>query len=366
MVNWNTLIVPIITSIIGAILSGSALFSFIISGLYKPDMGIEVTPSIDGHNAKISIVNKGNAPAKNLILTVRAPYNIYTHPIVFSTENYTDKYNQSSNSYELYVQRFVQGDGSSTSISVQTDPKLNMSSKNYYSAYITYDQGSIRYVVPAVQQKPIPKTEYLNMYGNSIYLLAAGIISGISGLIYSIVVHKISKTKRLDRMEKRIDKAIDLSNRDKVESLRLLKELRTEIINQTKSGEINESDYERLDQKISDYINRMTPVIITTSPNDGATGVSVHTPIIAKFNMPMNAATINQNTFSLQDMNRKIVTAIYTLSPDRTTATLLPTPPLDSNTTYIAVVNTEAKDLAGVPLRSSKNWMFTTVSVSSL
>ncbi len=99
------------------------------------------------------------------------------------------------------------------------------------------------------------------------------------------------------------------------------------------------------------------PTVASTSPVDGADDVSVNTAITATFSEPMDASTIDETTFVVNDGASDIA---GTVTYDDVTATLTPDEELNYDTTYTATVTTGARDLAGNPLQNSYEWSFTT------
>ncbi|MCK9420006.1 MAG: Ig-like domain-containing protein [Nitrospirae bacterium] len=101
----------------------------------------------------------------------------------------------------------------------------------------------------------------------------------------------------------------------------------------------------------------IAPTVISTTPLDGATGVSRNRNVNATFDEVMSAATLNTATFTLQQGTTPVSgTATYV----GTTATFNPASNLTAGTTYTATITTGVKDLAGNALASDKVWSFTT------
>ncbi len=75
------------------------------------------------------------------------------------------------------------------------------------------------------------------------------------------------------------------------------------------------------------------PVVSSTSPADGATGVSIGTQVVAIFSEAMDPATITTTTFTLNG-----VAAAVAYNDTTNTATLTPAAPLANATTYTATV----------------------------
>ncbi|NWF61074.1 MAG: DUF4082 domain-containing protein [Fischerella sp.] len=109
------------------------------------------------------------------------------------------------------------------------------------------------------------------------------------------------------------------------------------------------------------------PTVASTTPTSGATNVSTSTTVKATFNEAMDAATINTSTFELRDGSNNLVTATVTYDAASSTATLTPSSPLATSTTYTATVKggtNGVKDLAGNALAQNNSWSFTTSATS--
>lgn len=98
------------------------------------------------------------------------------------------------------------------------------------------------------------------------------------------------------------------------------------------------------------------PVVLSTSPENGATGVPLDKVITVTFNERMNPATINQSSFTL--VGTSLVSG--TFSYEDSTAYFIPTSSLISNTTYTGTVTTSVKDATGNALQTDYIWTFVT------
>ena len=78
--------------------------------------------------------------------------------------------------------------------------------------------------------------------------------------------------------------------------------------------------------------NSSTPSVVLTKPDNNETDVSINTKLLVFFSEKMNAETINDTTFFLDNG------VAYTVTYDDTnnTAALIPDTPLDKSTTYAA------------------------------
>ncbi len=101
----------------------------------------------------------------------------------------------------------------------------------------------------------------------------------------------------------------------------------------------------------------LPPSVTAVTPLNGARGVGTATSVTATFSEAMNAATINNATFTLNGVSG-------TISYNAATriATFVPDDQLTSNTTYIATLSTDIQDSEGDPLSTAHTWSFTTTS----
>jgi len=103
-------------------------------------------------------------------------------------------------------------------------------------------------------------------------------------------------------------------------------------------------------------VDTVAPTAETPSPADGATRISVSSPVTVTFSEAIDPATISTSTFTLDNgtsgtVNYNTVTRVATFSA---------VPRLKYATTYTATVTTGAKDLAGNPLAAPLVWTFAT------
>ena len=108
--------------------------------------------------------------------------------------------------------------------------------------------------------------------------------------------------------------------------------------------------------------DRSAPTVLSTSPANGATGVSRNSSIAATFNEGMAAATLTNGTTFVLKNGATIVPSTVTYAG--TTATLTPATTLAPNTVFTATISTAAQDVAGNALAATKTWSFTTAAVS--
>jgi hypothetical protein len=99
------------------------------------------------------------------------------------------------------------------------------------------------------------------------------------------------------------------------------------------------------------------PIVVSTSPEDGATDVMLNKVITASFSKVMNPFTMNSATFLLSDGTTPISGAItYTGN----TAAFKPSVLLLPNTLYTATITTGVRDSSGNATASNYTWTFRT------
>ncbi|PKL51122.1 MAG: hypothetical protein CVV42_00755 [Candidatus Riflebacteria bacterium HGW-Riflebacteria-2] len=122
-------------------------------------------------------------------------------------------------------------------------------------------------------------------------------------------------------------------------------------------------------------IDIIRPTVVSTNPVSGAVGVPVNTIVAVPFSEVMDPATINSNTFFLTEAPAASIRAQGSFLPSSVpgglvsgtvsylgkTAYFKPESPLKLGTTYTAVINTGAKDVAGNTLAENYVWSFTGV-----
>ena len=108
-------------------------------------------------------------------------------------------------------------------------------------------------------------------------------------------------------------------------------------------------------------INSVCPVVLSTDPQNLATGVPLGKIITATFNEPMNPLTITPESFILQGGT----TLGGALSYDGNSATMsfVPTSKLTASTNYTATIKSSVKDLLGNALQEDYVWTFTTAAL---
>ena len=111
------------------------------------------------------------------------------------------------------------------------------------------------------------------------------------------------------------------------------------------------------------------PMVTFTLPVNDAVNVSITAPVTVTFNEPMDETTISADTFTLLDSSNTFVPATVTYDGTTKTATLIPSAPLSSSTTYTANIQGDVggvTDIAGNALQADFTWSFTTVAEETL
>lgn len=104
------------------------------------------------------------------------------------------------------------------------------------------------------------------------------------------------------------------------------------------------------------------PTVSLTAPVKGATDANVENQVLAAFSEPMDPATINEQTFTLQKGEAPVLGKVNV--PSATSANFTRTERLEPGTTYTGRVTTGARDLAGNGLANDYLWSFTTAPLS--
>jgi len=99
------------------------------------------------------------------------------------------------------------------------------------------------------------------------------------------------------------------------------------------------------------------PMVATTMPATDAADVAIDTQVSVSFTSAVNAATLSQSSFTLEDADGNHVTAMVNANPMG--ATLIPNSPLLGGITYTARLSTAVTGSDGTPLASAYSWQFT-------
>ncbi|HOX26089.1 MAG TPA: Ig-like domain-containing protein [Candidatus Krumholzibacteria bacterium] len=108
------------------------------------------------------------------------------------------------------------------------------------------------------------------------------------------------------------------------------------------------------------YPDVTRPVVVATSPPDGAAQVPVGAAVTATFDEAIDPATLTDASFRLDRTGGGAVAATLDYDPVSFTATLAPDAPLDPETGYEARLTTDVADGDGNGLAAAVTWSFTT------
>jgi hypothetical protein len=108
------------------------------------------------------------------------------------------------------------------------------------------------------------------------------------------------------------------------------------------------------------------PAVISTSPLNGAIGVSLDKIITATFNEVMNPVTITQESFTLELAAKGVMSIAGIVSYSSTTAYFAPSSALTPNTDYTGTIKSSVKDLMGNAIQADYEWTFTTGSLPTV
>ncbi|OKH53117.1 hypothetical protein NIES2101_12340 [Calothrix sp. HK-06] len=107
------------------------------------------------------------------------------------------------------------------------------------------------------------------------------------------------------------------------------------------------------------------PATSTTFPDNSATGVTVGSSIVAKFNQALDPATVNSSSFVLKDSGNTAVGSSITYDAATRTAILKPNGNLAPNTTYTATLKGGViKNQVGIAFAADYTWTFTTAALA--
>jgi fibronectin type 3 domain-containing protein len=112
-------------------------------------------------------------------------------------------------------------------------------------------------------------------------------------------------------------------------------------------------------------VDSVRPLVSTTVPIAGASGIAVGANVTATFSEPMTAASLTTTSFSLAPTSGgPAVAAAVTYDPTSRVATLDPSAALAAGVSYTATITTGAADLAGNSLATARTWSFSTATAT--
>lgn len=106
----------------------------------------------------------------------------------------------------------------------------------------------------------------------------------------------------------------------------------------------------------------VSPTVASVDPANTSTGVVLNKTIVATFNMAMDPATINANTFTLTQAGTTIA---GTISYNGNKASFNPSADLSPDTEYTATITTAAENPLGIGIANDYVWTFTTGTLAA-
>jgi hypothetical protein len=102
------------------------------------------------------------------------------------------------------------------------------------------------------------------------------------------------------------------------------------------------------------------PSIYLTDPPNGKENVPIDTRITATFDRMMNESTINEDTFSLKEKEKKEIEKAEKVHLEGGNAILQPATRLRPSTLYFVTITKDVKDVSGNSLAKDYSWSFKT------
>ncbi|MHB8987476.1 MAG: Ig-like domain-containing protein [Desulfobulbia bacterium] len=107
-------------------------------------------------------------------------------------------------------------------------------------------------------------------------------------------------------------------------------------------------------------VDTTLPIVVSTIPVNGTTGVPLNQSVSATFSEPMDPLTMTNLIFTVTGAGLPVPGGLVSYDPLSNIATFRPDANLAPSTTYTGTITTGAKDLAGNALASNYVWTFTT------
>jgi hypothetical protein len=106
-------------------------------------------------------------------------------------------------------------------------------------------------------------------------------------------------------------------------------------------------------------LDLISPTVLVTVPDDGATGVGLDAVVTATFSEAMAGLTLNVSNFELQDEDGGALVGFVTYDAATQTATFDPVGAFEPGVEYEGTITTGATDIAGNGLSDNYVWTFT-------
>jgi N-acetylneuraminic acid mutarotase len=102
------------------------------------------------------------------------------------------------------------------------------------------------------------------------------------------------------------------------------------------------------------------PAVVSTTPSDGETNVSLYDPLVVRFSESVNPASVTAGSFTLLGFGGAQVDGDLSVSQTGLEVNFAPASPLESNQAFTATLTTAITDLSGNPLAADYSWTFQT------
>lgn len=103
------------------------------------------------------------------------------------------------------------------------------------------------------------------------------------------------------------------------------------------------------------------PLVTSTSPSAGQTGVSTFSTVIATFSELLDPTSVNSSTFLVSVTATGVpVGGTVSFNASSQQAIFIPSSTLGANTSYTVTLTTGMKDIAGNPMSANNVFTFTT------
>lgn len=104
------------------------------------------------------------------------------------------------------------------------------------------------------------------------------------------------------------------------------------------------------------------PVVVSTDAEDNATNVPLNKQISATFSMPMDPASLTNESYTIMQGSASVT---GTITYSGSTVTFTPESDLTPNTVYTGTITTDASNLPGIAMQGNYVWTFTTGLISA-
>ena len=254
MADWKAIGIQIISTIAASSVLLFGLSTFYSDFYNKPNIRIEMTPSIlDEKIAMIKVINDGRQPATNLKIIVNSPENITTYRVL-STANSTivNLSNFNPKFLELYIPKFASGIGSLVRIFISVNTLTDTNYLDYMNVYATYDQGSVKGLIP----KQLGLADIWNNFFNEWSFLIS-IISSASAPVVLAWVYTKRRRRYLIRYTIAINTTYGTAYQNRKAALERFDEIGRDIGELFAKGELSESHYKILSNQVSEYVGKL-------------------------------------------------------------------------------------------------------------